>query len=128
MVLLLQIVGSLLILVIVIRLFLRWRSKRLSLGEFLLWSLLWLVILAVVLFPGITFIPANWLGISRGVDLLVYSSIILLFLLVYKLFAKTEEIEQELTALVRKLAIRELNKELNKKSANTSKKPKKRKT
>ena len=47
------------------------------------------------------------LGIARGADLIVYVSVVLLFYLIFRLYVKMEKIEQDVTKVVRKIAIDE---------------------
>lgn len=103
-----QLLALVFVFVILIRLSLRFSKRGISLGEYLLWFVVWLVLLLVIAFPGLTFIPARWLGLSRGVDVIVYISIAFLYLLVYGLYVKVEGIERELTKMVRKTALEKL--------------------
>lgn len=58
-----------------------------------------------VLFPDITNRIAHWLGVGRGADLIFYTSIILFWFVILKLYARIRRLEQTVTALVRKDAI-----------------------
>ncbi len=83
---------------------LRAKDKKISLGEFFLWIAIWGGLIFVVFFPGITSYFAQLLGIGRGVDVILYVSISLLFYLIFRLYVKLEETEREITKLVRNLA------------------------
>ncbi len=83
---------------------LRIRDKKLSIGEFLFWNVIWLGLLVVVFFPDLTTQVAQHIGIGRGIDVIVYSSIGLLFYLIFRIYVKMEEIEQEITKIVREIA------------------------
>ncbi|MFC1788018.1 DUF2304 domain-containing protein [Patescibacteria group bacterium] len=72
------------------------------------WFLFWLAVAVVAVLPQTTQIAARFVGVGRGVDLVIYISIIVLFYLVFRLFIKLEEVEREITRLVRKLAIDDL--------------------
>jgi len=101
-----QVLALLFILVLLVKISLKFKNLKMSLGEYLLWVLIWLLLLIVVVFPTITFIPARWLGISRGVDVVVYLSIGLLFLLVYNIYLKIDQLEFEITTLVRNISLK----------------------
>ena len=105
-----QLLGVIFVLFVLAKLSLKFKQRQLSFGEYLLWVLIWGVLLFILVFPNITFIPARWLGVYRGVDLIVYLSIALLYLLVYNLYVKVESVEREITTLVRTLALKKLDK------------------
>lgn len=82
------------------------RNKKITLGEFLLWSLLWGSLFILSIFPQISTEISKLLGVGRGVDVIIYGSLFLLFFLMFKLYVKMEEQERQTTFLVRELAIR----------------------
>lgn len=86
------------------RVVLRARDKKLSLGEILFWIMVWLMLLLVVFFPGLTTTIAKLVGIGRGIDVVVYSSIGVLFYLIFRLYILIEELDQQLTIVVREIA------------------------
>jgi hypothetical protein len=103
---LLEILVTLFALFAISRSYLRFRHSSESLGEFLLWSVVWISIVVVVLFPEITAIPARIFGIGRGIDLLIYVSLIFLFYSVYRIYAKIEKVEQDITKLTRAITLK----------------------
>lgn len=56
--------------------------------------------------PKISDIIAHKIGVGRGVDALVYVSIVGLFYGMFRLYVKMEFLEHELTSLVRSLALK----------------------
>lgn len=60
-----------------------------------------------VLFPDTTTEIAQWVGVSRGADLLFYSAILFLFFLILKLYSRLRKIEQKFTELVRNKSLEE---------------------
>ncbi len=80
------------------------------------WLILWVAIGAAVSYPQQTDYLASQLGVSRGADLLVYTSVLTLFYLVYKILGRLEKIDHHLTALSRELALRSPLKNQNKNS------------
>lgn len=88
------------------RAILRFRAKQMNQKELAFWSLLWLAMILVVLIPGKTTYLANLLGVGRGFDAMVFIAIIALFYAVYRLYIRTNELEQEITQIVRQMALR----------------------
>ncbi len=87
------------------RSYLRYRKNTESLWEFMLWIIIWVSIVIVVLVPEITAIPAQIFGIGRGIDVLIYISIVFLIYSIYRIYSKIEQLEQDLTKLTREIAL-----------------------
>ena len=93
------------------RLFLRrWKDKTINNKELIFWSTVWVSIIIVSVFPNLTQILSNFFGIGRGADIMIYISIIVLFYLMFRLYVKTEKINQDITKIVREIAKREKKK------------------
>ena len=107
---LLQILAILFALFALSRAILRMKDGNLSMHEFLLWNVIWITILIFAFVPDVSTIIANLFGIGRGVDFLLYVSVIVLFYLIFRLYVKTEKAEQDITKLVSYVA---LNKNIN---------------
>lgn len=102
---LIQLVLTAFLLFALSRVFLRFRDKKVSGGEFVFWTGLFLSAIVGVAFPDETSRVASLMGIGRGVDLIVYASIAALFYLVFRAYVLMEDIRHEITELVRKIAI-----------------------
>lgn len=100
------------------RVYLRFRSGEIALTGLLFWSIIFASALVGVVFPDITTKIAQITGIGRGVDVVVYSSIALLFYLVFRLYVYLEETRHEISQLVTKLALKDGKKEKKKETAN----------
>jgi hypothetical protein len=87
------------------RVFLRFREGSVGSGAFLFWSGIWLLALVGVIEPGFTTYFANRLGIGRGVDVIIYLSVLLLFYLMYRTNVHLENLRHEITKLTRKIAL-----------------------
>ena len=87
------------------RAFLRFKDNKLTKKEFLFWIVIWLSVMIVSFIPNIIGPLSNLFGIGRGIDLIVYVSIIILFYLIFRLYVKIESVEKEITSVVRKLAL-----------------------
>lgn len=92
------------------RAFLRFNDNKLTKNEFVFWIVIWVSIIIISIIPNITTSLSNILGIGRGVDLIIYVSIIALFYLMFRLYVKQESLEKEITALVRNIAIEKKDK------------------
>ena len=93
---------------------LRFIGGTLSFFGLIFWSALFGSSIIAVLFPSITGVIAQSIGIGRGVDAILYASISLLFYLVFRLYIYIEDLRQEMTRLIQRLA---LNKENDKESS-----------
>ena len=59
-----------------------------------------------ILWPGLTSIIANKLGVGRGADLIFYVSILFFWFIILKLFNRIRRIEQKITEIIRQDALR----------------------
>jgi hypothetical protein len=77
-------------------------------GEALLWAALWVAAAVVIVLPKTTSLIATLIGVGRGVDAVVYVSVTLLFALLFRVFLKIDRLDQQITTLVRREALRDL--------------------
>ncbi|PIS05550.1 MAG: DUF2304 domain-containing protein [Candidatus Buchananbacteria bacterium CG10_big_fil_rev_8_21_14_0_10_42_9] len=89
------------------RVVLRWRKKDITAREFFVWLVFWVLVAVAVILPQTTDVLAKFVGVSRGADLLVYISIVVLFFGMFKVLVKLESVDKQITELVRKLAIKD---------------------
>ena len=83
----------------------QYRRKRISRSWFFLWSLLWIGIFIAAATPQTLDKIATWVGVGRGADLFVYLAVLLLLLGCFRLLTKVNQLERQITSLVRALAI-----------------------
>lgn len=102
----LQIIVSIFIALILYRLFRQRQNARLSNASFILWLILWLAVAIVFWQPEITSYLAHIFGIQRGADLTVYTAIVVIFYLLFKIFVRLNKIDSDFTKLVRQDAIK----------------------
>lgn len=102
-----QILISIFVLFALARTFRQWRQRRLSIVWALVWILFWVAVVGMVFLPNTTQVFADVLGVGRGADLVIYISLVALFYLQFKLFTKIESVEQEISRLVREVALKE---------------------
>jgi hypothetical protein len=104
-----QVIAIILGLIAIVYSILRFRDGKMSLGMFLLWILIWIIIIIISLYPNDTNYLASYTGIGRGLDFVLILSILICFYLIFKMYNKIETIEEELTDLVREIAIQNKN-------------------
>lgn len=111
-----QIILTVFLLFAVSRVILRFKGGAVSARGFIFWVSLFGFAIVAVFFPKLTGELAKTAGIGRGVDAIIYASLVLLFYLIFRLHIFIEDLRQEITALVRKLALQELKKNAKKTS------------
>ena len=98
--------------IIVFAFFAVWRAWQafvagtLDRRKLLLWLSFWVIVVIVSLLPQTTSILATLLGVGRGVDLVLYVSVVVLFYALFQTSRKVDRLERSLTELVRRLALR----------------------
>lgn len=111
---LIQIIVTLFIGFAVSRVMLRFRSKEFSLGEFLFWMVIWAGIETVLWIPKLLDEIAQTIGIGRGIDAVVYGTIVFLFYMMYRLYAKTKTLELEVAEIVGRMALQDVKNNVKK--------------
>lgn len=88
-----------------------WRRARqdaLSRRAAALWSLLWVAGAVVVLRPEVATLFARAVGVGRGSDAVLYVSVLAVAFLVFRQFLRIDKLERDITKLVRRIALDEL--------------------
>ena len=83
----------------------RGRQNAMSRVATFLWAALWVAAAIVVLMPSVASAFASLLGVGRGVDAVMYVSVIALFTLVFRIFLRLDKIDRDITLLVRKASL-----------------------
>lgn len=109
MILIYQVIGILIGILAMLLTILRFKDGEMSLGMLVVWSLIWLIVIFVSIYPESTSFLAKSAGIGRGLDFVLILGILLCFYLIFKLYNKLESTEEEITDLVRKIAIQNEN-------------------
>lgn len=84
----------------------RFQKGDITTRELTIWTIFWLLVGLVAIAPKKTDAIAQWLGVERGADLLVYISIMVLFFIVFKIIVKLEKIDRDITKVVRQTALK----------------------
>ncbi|MCG5053890.1 MAG: DUF2304 family protein [Myxococcales bacterium] len=88
-----------------------WRraiQRVIKLSEAFVWTLIWGGAAVTISLPGVSSTLARIAGVGRGVDFIVYASVAVLYLLVFRLFVEHVRVERQLTLIVRREALRDL--------------------
>lgn len=101
-----QIIFITIILFIIYKTIRSYQKKLITKYFLLIWLSFWSLIMFILFDQNVIAEMASILGIGRGVDLAVYSSIIVLFYLIYILLIKIQELEKKITILVRRDALK----------------------
>lgn len=107
---LIQILVTLLAVVAIVGMMRRFHQGALSRSGLIFWLVLWLAVGTLVWVPHITNRIAAFLGVGRGADAVFYVSIVALFYTVFRLYGKLENLEHQMNELIKKIALRDLEK------------------
>lgn len=103
-----MLIRFLLWLVLALALIMTWRRAKQGAVRFfeaLAWSVVWIAAAIVVARPEATTTVAQFLGVGRGADLILYAAVITLLILVFQLHVAHHKLERQLTELVRRDAL-----------------------
>lgn len=94
---------------VLVRVLVRYIQKTISFKEWLFWTILWIASGVAAALPATTDQLAFTLGLEtgRGVDLAVYSSIPVLFYIIFRLYTRLDQMEKNITKIVRAIAVKD---------------------
>lgn len=105
-----QIVLLIFVIFALTRVFLRLKEKVIPTKAALFWGFIWAAALTGILLPKTTTKIASIFGVGRGVDVIVYISLVLLFYLVFRIYVMIQDIRNEITTVIRKTALQNASK------------------
>jgi hypothetical protein len=85
----------------------RFRKRQVSVWVAGLWTILWLAVGIVALIPELTSRLADLLGIGRGADVVVYTAIVVIVALLFRMSIRLEQLDRAITKVTRELALRD---------------------
>lgn len=94
----------------IVKVIARYRSGDLTGKVMIFWIIFWLLAGTAVILPNTTFYLARIFGVTRGADAVVYVGLALVFYLVFRLMARQEKINRDITVIVRQLALKDIDK------------------
>jgi len=105
-----QIIGLIVIAYFLIRLYSQKKKKQINANEFYFWLVFWLIAgSAVLLLKQIDLLVRNLGFTASGIDVLLYLAVVMLFYSVFRLRIRMARMEQDITKVVRKIAIKDEN-------------------
>jgi hypothetical protein len=88
------------------RLLALWKGKKIPGKSALLWFFVWFAVLVVVFATPVIDALSRPVGVGRGIDLVVYIAIMVLFYMIFQLHMKIDKIEREITKVTRESALK----------------------
>jgi len=89
------------------RVFLQWKNGNLKIISFIFWVTIFCGAIFGITQPQITSNFAKLVGIGRGVDVILYFSVVILFYLLFRLYIYVENLRHEISDLISQLALKE---------------------
>ena len=84
------------------------RARIESLQMFLLWSVIWITVVVVALFPSIVDIILAYSAAGRaGLGTFFGMGLVFVLFVVYRIYVKLERVEQKLVKTIQELALKE---------------------
>lgn len=96
----------------VVRGLMRFRRGQMQFANLAAWLLFWCAVTVVALLPETTSVVAGWLGVGRGADFAMYLAMLAMFSLLFRMFGKVDDLERQITRVVRAAALKELEDEM----------------
>ncbi|MBM4241629.1 MAG: DUF2304 family protein [Euryarchaeota archaeon] len=100
-----SILGILIGIFAIILSFLRFKEGKMSGGMLAFWLGVWIIVIWISLYPESTTFLANMIGIGRGLDLALILGLIGCYYLIFKMYTMIENIEIQITKIVREIAL-----------------------
>jgi small membrane protein len=91
------------------RVLLNIKNRTLGKLESIFWTLFWVAAIFVTIFPIVIVELANLLGVDRGVDLIIYGTIVMLAYTQFRLYAQVTYLERNITKIIRTISIKKQN-------------------
>ena len=105
-----QVIAIIIALFAVSRAFLRLKEHKISIVSFIFWAIVWAAVVVIAFIPNATSYFSSFLGIGRGIDFVVYLSILMLFYLIFRIYVRLEALNSSITKLTRAIAIQRAKK------------------
>ena len=102
-----QIIGLIIIIYFLIRLYLQKKQNQINSNEFYFWFIFWLVAgAAILLLKQIDLLVRNLGFTASGIDVLLYMAVVMIFYFVFRLRIRMARMEQDITKVVRNIALK----------------------
>lgn len=102
-----QIIALIVIVFFIARLFWQKKNNAVGLNEFIFWLVFWVISALAVVFLRYIDLAVAKLGFSgSGIEVLLYIAVAVLFYFIFRLRIKIENMEREITKIVREIALK----------------------
>jgi len=108
---LIQILALIFVLFALWRVIAKYQRQELRPIEFFMWFVFLLAVGVAFLTPESLTKLANYTGIGRGADLVLYVAVIVVFYLMFRIFVRLEKMERDITKITRHQAIHQAKEE-----------------
>lgn len=95
------------VIVLIVSTIQKYRQKNIQTITLVATLFFWLFIATIIIFPNLTQIAANFVGIGRGVDLVVYITLSVIIMVIVQVISRNMELEQKITQLARQIALKD---------------------
>lgn len=85
-----------------------YQGRGMRTPAFAAWTSIWLGTGLIIVFPGVTSLLAQILGIGRGADLIVYAGLLIVFYLIWRIHLTLDRLDAAITEIVRTIALEQL--------------------
>jgi len=106
-----QLILVIITILIIARTIFKWKKKELDTVNLVLWLFFWFCVIVAVLYPPVTTVVANFLGVGRGADAVIYFAFALLFYLIFRVSIRLYKIERDITKIVSRISLGEKRKD-----------------
>jgi hypothetical protein len=97
---------------LIFRLFSNLIKKKIDFISFILWLIVWVGVIVFMIHPTLADQVALMVGIGRGTDVAFFVAFIIMFYFIFRLYAKINVVESDVTETVKYVAL--INKKLEK--------------
>jgi hypothetical protein len=107
-----QILLSLLAIFYIVNIFLKFvrRESRQTFVKFFFSELIWVSMLILSIFPNLPTNVSRGLGFGENLNTLIFIGFVIVFIILFKLLSVVEKLEMSITELVRKEALKDVEK------------------
>ena len=95
---------------------LKYRYREMRTFQLLFWLVVWVGAAIIVSHPDTSIFLAELVGIGRGADLIIYVSFVIAFYLIFRIHLTLNRVEEEITQIVRSMALKQLPEQVNRTS------------
>jgi hypothetical protein len=100
-----QIFFGAIVILIILKNFIAYKKGELKTSKFFIFQFFWFSVFLAIIFSEETNKIARFFNITRGADFFIYISIIVIFYLLFRIYHRLENIEMNITKIVREIAL-----------------------